>query len=298
MSLESADDHRLRSPAMSLEHLAGTTYGPVSLVIPSVKVREFVDATGDDAHRWTDLAPPAYAGALLFVIAPDFLHADGVRGNALVHTDQQFRWSAELPVGESVTVQGGIERVRSRGDTSLVTLNMAVTDASGTTLLEGASGFLVAAGAVGSPAAERAEPPVADAGPNEVPGRVEFAGPGPLPSLAKSASRADLVRYAGASGDLNPIHWDHDSARAAGLAGTVVHGLLTMAWASQLAVSASRRPDPLEEMSFRFKQPVLPGEAATVTGDVEADENSTATLRLALRVGSDSRAGGTATIRR
>jgi acyl dehydratase len=284
---------------MSLEHMTGTAYGPASLVIPAVKVREFVDATGDDARRWTDIAPPSYAAALLFVIAPSFIYSDEVRGKALVHSGQTFRWHGELPVGESVTVRGDIERVRTRGDTNLVTLNMEVTDPSGGPLLDSVSRFVVAGGTVsGEPAAERLEPLAAATARNETPGRVEYAGPGPLPGLSKSASRVDLVRYAGASGDFNPIHWDHGSARSAGLGGTVVHGLLTMAWASQLAAAASPRPDPIAEMSLRFKQPVFPGEAATVAAEVTAADDADAVLSVEVLVDSDVRAAGSATVRR
>jgi acyl dehydratase len=283
---------------MSLDQMVGTVYGPSSLVIPAIKVREYVDATGDDPRRWRDIAPPSYAAALLFVVAPSFIHSEQVRGKALVHSDQTFRWHAEVPVGESVTVRGEIDRVRTRGETSLVTLSMAVTDPSGASLLDATSVFLVTGGAVGSPAPERPEPAAAATGNNESPGRVEFAGPGPLPTMLKSASRVDLVRYAGASGDFNPIHWDHSSARAAGLAGTVVHGLLTMAWASQLVAAASRRLEPIAEMSFRFRQPVFPAENATVAAEVTGIHDATATLDVKVVVDSEVRASGSATVRR
>ena len=68
---------------MSLEQMTGTVYGPSSLVIPAIKVREYVDATGDDTRRWTDIAPPSYAAALLFVVAPAFIHSEAARGKAL-----------------------------------------------------------------------------------------------------------------------------------------------------------------------------------------------------------------------
>jgi acyl dehydratase len=87
-----------------------------------------------------------------------------------------------------------------------------------------------------------------------------------LPNLTKSASRVDLVRYAGASGDFNPIHYDHAAARGAGLDGIVVHGLLMGAWAAQLAASTSHRADPLAELRLRFRSALRPGVATLVTG--------------------------------
>lgn len=282
---------------MSLEHLAGATYGPVSLVVSPTKVGEYIDATGDDPTRWSKVAPPSYAGALLFVIAPLFLYDEGVRGRALVHTDQHFAWHRPIPTGATVTVAGGIDKVRSRGTTNLVSMSLAVSS-DGDLVVEGRSGFLVAEG-VGAVAAEpRDEPPAAESAANDIPGRVEFAGTGPLPTLAKSASRLDLVRYAGASGDFNPIHWDHDAATSAGLPGTIVHGLLTMAWATQLAASPGRDEDPLVEMAFRFRQPILPGEAAVVAADVTAPGPDVAQLDVTVSVADAARATGKATVRR
>lgn len=282
---------------MSLEHLAGAAYGPVSLVVSPIKVREYIDATGDDPTRWAKVAPPSYAGALLFVIAPMFLYADGVRGQALVHTDQHFVWHRPIPTGATVTVAGGIDKVRSRGTTSLVSMSLTVSS-DGDTVVEGKSGFLVADGVGGAATEPRDEPPVAHSAANEIPGRVDFAGAGPLPVLAKSASRADLVRYAGASGDFNPIHWDHDSATSAGLAGTIVHGLLTMAWATQLAASAGRDEDPLAEMAFRFRQPILPGEAAFVGAEVTSPGSDLVPMDVTVSVADSARATGKATVRR
>src|SRR5882762_2199965 len=68
----------------------------------------------------------------------------------------------------------------------------------------------------------------------------------PMPSLVVGRdlapqtyriTRADLVRYAGASGDFNPIHWNDRTAEAVGLPGVIAHGMLTMALAGR-AVTA------------------------------------------------------------
>ena len=55
-----------------------------------------------------------------------------------------------------------------------------------------------------------------------------------LPSLTVQVTRADLVRYAGASGDLNPIHWSDRVAAVAGLPGVIAHGMLSMALAGRV----------------------------------------------------------------
>ena len=53
-----------------------------------------------------------------------------------------------------------------------------------------------------------------------------------LPEVAETIERLDLVRYAGASGDFNPIHWNDEVAKAVGLPGVIAHGMYSMAVAS------------------------------------------------------------------
>ena len=82
------------------------------------------------------------------------------------------------------------------------------------------------------------------------------------------------MKYAAASGDYNPVHFDHDAARRSGLDGIVVHGLLMSAWAMQAAAGISPRPDPIAHIKIRFRNPLRPAAAAEVTGvirDMAAD---------------------------
>jgi acyl dehydratase len=72
------------------------------------------------------------------------------------------------------------------------------------------------------------------------------------------------VRYAAATRDWNPIHWDHQAAVAAGLPGIVVHGLLQSSWLLSAAARVSDRPDPFIDARFRFRAPLLAAAQATV----------------------------------
>ena len=101
---------------MSLELVVGTTYGPVTIGISAEKVSEYVEATGDSHERWQDYAPPGYAGALLFVVAPHFLADPRVEPftGVLVHVDQTFTWHGPLAIGAEVMVTGTVERVNMR----------------------------------------------------------------------------------------------------------------------------------------------------------------------------------------
>jgi acyl dehydratase len=255
---------------MSLDEVVGATYGPYAVGISAEKVTEYVRATGDLPDRWENHAPPGYASALLFVVAPHFLDDRRVRPftGVLVHVDQTFTWHHPIAVGAKVIVTGRVDRVRERSGSYFVTFSATVADGDGESLLESVATFLMGEGAPPDGKQDHREPIVWVRGHNEHPGIAPFPGVGSLPELNKSASRIDLVKYAAATGDYNPIHFDHQAARNAGLEGIVVHGLLMAAWAMQVASSVSPRPDPLAHLKIRFRNPLRPGESAHVSGRV------------------------------
>ncbi|MGH8869170.1 MAG: MaoC/PaaZ C-terminal domain-containing protein [Actinomycetes bacterium] len=78
-----------------------------------------------------------------------------------------------------------------------------------------------------------------------------------LPERTFHLRRADLVRYAGASGDFNPIHWNDRVAAEVGLPGVIAHGMLTMAKAAQAVTDWLGDPGAILEVAVRFTRPVL-----------------------------------------
>jgi len=78
-----------------------------------------------------------------------------------------------------------------------------------------------------------------------------------LPGLQIRVTRADLVRYAGASGDFNPIHWNERAAREVGLPDVIAHGMLTMALANRLVTTWAGDPGAVVECAVRFTRPVV-----------------------------------------
>lgn len=78
----------------------------------------------------------------------------------------------------------------------------------------------------------------------------------------------DLVRYAGASGDFNPIHTDPVYAKEAGLKGTIAHGMYVMAQLGRLATDWVV-PDQIEKFGVKFKGMTEPGESLTCVGKVK-----------------------------
>ncbi len=255
---------------MNLADLEGMVIGPKPLRISRERVESYVEATGDDPTRWGEVAPPGLASAALFAVAPELLSHPAVmaEGGAAVHGDQVFRWNAPLRAEEDWTVRGKVNRVRHRRDVWFVDFALIMAGSAGNPVVEGDSSFLIAGGAppVRSETDESEPPPDRRAhNQRALPADLSEAG-GQIPVLAKSASRADLIRYAAVTRDWNPIHWDHCSAVAAGLPGVVVHGLACAAWMCQGVTRLVRGESPLHRARFRFRRPLRPSVPATVRG--------------------------------
>jgi acyl dehydratase len=75
--------------------------------------------------------------------------------------------------------------------------------------------------------------------------------------MSVTVTRADLVRYAGASGDFNPIHWNERFAREVGLPDVIAHGMFTMALGARLITGWAGEPSALVDYRVRFTRPVV-----------------------------------------
>jgi acyl dehydratase len=105
-----------------------------------------------------------------------------------------------------------------------------------------------------------------------------------LPPLTITVTRTSLVRYAGVSGDFNPIHYSDRKAAAIGLPGVVAHGMLTMALAARV-VTDWAGADNVLEYGVRFTKPVVvpdddEGATVEVSGTVKSVEDGTATVDI------------------
>ncbi|UVS82209.1 MaoC/PaaZ C-terminal domain-containing protein [Actinokineospora sp. UTMC 2448] len=115
-----------------------------------------------------------------------------------------------------------------------------------------------------------------------------------LPAIEVRITRADLVRYAGASLDFNPIHLSERFARSVGLPDVIAHGMLTMAIAGRVVTAWGR--GELLDYSARFTRPVVvpddgEGAALTVAGKVAAidEEDGARIARIALSAHFDGK---------
>ena len=114
-----------------------------------------------------------------------------------------------------------------------------------------------------------------------------------LGSRSITVSRQDLVKYAGASGDFNPIHWNEAFATSVGLPGVIAHGMFTMGAAVQLVTDWAGDPAAVVDFQTRFTKPVLvtdttgtedPGAVIEVSGAIGALNADACTARVDLTV--------------
>jgi acyl dehydratase len=86
------------------------------------------------------------------------------------------------------------------------------------------------------------------------------------------------VRYAGASGDFNPIHIDEEFAQRVGLPGRILHGLWTMAQVARAHTDAAGGPEALKSLSVQFRGMGRMGEEIVVSGTVREVADGVATV--------------------
>ncbi|RCG31590.1 dehydratase [Sphaerisporangium album] len=115
-----------------------------------------------------------------------------------------------------------------------------------------------------------------------------------IPAVEYPVHRVNLVMYAGASGDFNPIHWNERHAKAVGLPDVIAHGMFTMSQAGRFVTDWAGDPGALVDYGVRFSSMVVvpdndEGAVITVSGVVEdkLDDNKVV-LSLTARSG-DSR---------
>jgi acyl dehydratase len=106
-----------------------------------------------------------------------------------------------------------------------------------------------------------------------------------LPPLTVHFTRQGLVRYAGASTDLNPIHYSDHYAAEAGLPGVIAHGMLTMGTALRVVTDWVEDPARVVSYAARFTKPVVvpddaEGVEVTFVGTVTAVDGSVVTVSL------------------
>ena len=94
-----------------------------------------------------------------------------------------------------------------------------------------------------------------------------------IPELRVTPDRFLTVRYAGASGDFNPIHIDEEFAKSVGLPGRILHGLYTMAQVARAQTEAAGGPDKLRRLSVQFRGMGFPEQEIVVRTTVKDERD-------------------------
>jgi len=103
-----------------------------------------------------------------------------------------------------------------------------------------------------------------------------------IPERSNVLDRAQLVQYAGASGDFNPIHWNPDFAQMVGLPGVIGHGMFTMALVTRALAEWAGDPGAVRRVRVQFRKEVLPEEKVVAKGRVLEKDETARTVRLEL----------------
>jgi acyl dehydratase len=107
-----------------------------------------------------------------------------------------------------------------------------------------------------------------------------------------TVTRADLVRYTGASGDRNPIHWSERVARSVGLPGVIAHGMYTMALAARAVDTWAGGTGRIRDIGCKFTKPVVVpdddrGVVVRISGTVKEVTEDTASVALEVTCGGE-----------
>ena len=99
-----------------------------------------------------------------------------------------------------------------------------------------------------------------------------------IPELKVTPDKYLPHRYAGASGDYNPIHVDPEFAKQVGLPGNILHGLYTMAQVARASGEAAGGANKLKRLSVQFRGMGFPEQEITVTGTVAEERDGRAVI--------------------
>jgi acyl dehydratase len=293
-----------------LESMVGERVRTVEgFVVEAGKVEEFARALGDGdpVYRDPDVAAArgfdAVPAPLTFVrtsVFPRYRTGEtvdlGFRHEHTLHGQQAFEYDRPLLVGDTLTGDTGVvdayEREGSRGGTmTFAVLETSYHDADGERVLVSRSTAIETDGTVdagsesegptstddgdrgadpGRSATDRATATASAPTPVEA-GEIAVGDRAPAVELGPLARR-DVVRYAGASGDLNPIHFDEPYARAAGNPAVFGQGMFTAGVAAH-AVAGWLGLGAIGSFDVRFRSRVWPGDTLSTTVEATAVES-------------------------
>ena len=174
--------------------------------------------------------------------------AVGINFALMVHGGQEFRWGPLVVAGDEITTEVTVKDVSERDGKGFYVFESVSTNQDGEQVC------------VGTLDQHRAG------------GLMEVG------ELRVTPDKYLTVRYAGASGDYNPIHIDEDFAKQVGLPGKILHGLYTMAQVARAQTEASGGPDRLKRLSVQFRGMGVPEQEIVVKSTVREERDGVAVV--------------------
>jgi 3-hydroxybutyryl-CoA dehydratase len=275
--------------------MAGTQLDLGSWRVTEESVEEYLRAVGDKLPLYFDLGltpPIALAAGALGALLQRLDLPPGA-----VHSFQEIEALGPVPFGGEVTGTASLSPPRRRGDLEFITTGFSLSEGTGRQILSGKSTVLVAPPGVpssGGPDSSRGAGPDGHRDDSGFPASTAPASIGKesapasreLAKLVKTISQAQLNAYAQASGDYNPLHLDPGFAAKTQFGAIIAHGMLTLAFISEMMADAFGRPW-LETgtLNVRFKSAAYLGDELTTGGRVTKEEQLPQARRIGCAVG-------------
>jgi acyl dehydratase len=289
------------------QKLVGKVYPPVRYEVCREKLREFAAAVGETDPVYHDEQAARVAGHPDIPAVPTFPVVISFRAGAMVnrdpelgldygrvvHGEQAFSYRRPLRAGDRLLATGRVASIETKGRHELLTVATDITDEDGEPVCQ-ATTMLVSRGTAAEGAGSRLADAPLPSGPAQPATTGAAATPGrdarrlvagvavgdEIGELREPIDRLNLVRYAGASGDFNVIHWNDEAATAVGLPGVIAHGMYSMGVAARLVTGWAGNPAALRHLRVRFSAMIRPGQTLVVHGQVAAVDGEAATLRF------------------
>jgi acyl dehydratase len=285
------------------QSLVGKEYPPIRYEVGREKLREFAVALGETDPVYHDEQAARAAGHPDLPAVPTFPVVLSFRAGAMVsgdpelgldysrvvHGEQAFTYRRPVRAGDRLLATSRAAAIETKGRHELLTIATRIGTEDGEPVCE-ATSLLISRG-TGVEGARSGAAPATGQGSDDIANSQAMAN-GPRRSVAGVAvgdgigelrepiERLDLIRYAGASGDFNIIHWSDEAATAVGLPGVIAHGMYSMGVAARLVAGWAGDPAALRRLRVRFAAMIRPGQTLSVRGEVAEVEKTRVGLRF------------------
>lgn len=245
-----------------------------SFVAIQDSVDEYLVSVGDalPIYKETGLVPPLYSAAS----ALGSLLRELALPPGAIHSLQEVETKQPVRIGSEVAINAVVEKPRRRAGMEFITV-VCTVESEGSVALISKSTVLVPGKE--TPEAKPSESKTSDADAGTA-GEIESV----LPVISKEINQVQLNAYAKASGDDNPLHLDPVFAAGTQFGGIIAHGMLTLAFVSEMMAAAHGR-DWLETggLRVRFKGAAYVGDNVAAWGNPAKEQDSSRTYSVGVR---------------